>query len=73
MFGSALVLWIEKMDIYPLCNADEGSISDMLNEELDIDSDDEMDLEIEGEAASEESSNEMSESESESETGVVAC
>jgi hypothetical protein len=27
---------------YPLCHADEESISDMLNEELDIDSDDEI-------------------------------
>jgi hypothetical protein len=32
-----------------LCDADEESISDMLNEELDIDSDDEMNWEIEGE------------------------
>jgi hypothetical protein len=29
-----------------LCDADEESISDMLNKELDIDSDDEMDFEI---------------------------
>jgi hypothetical protein len=32
----------------PFCDADEGSISDMLREELDINSDDQMDLEIEG-------------------------
>jgi hypothetical protein len=52
---------------------DEESISDMLNEELDIDCDDEMDLEIEGETVSEELSSEMSESENEneSETSVV--
>jgi hypothetical protein len=30
----------------PLCDADEEYVSDMLNEELDIDSDDEMELEI---------------------------
>jgi hypothetical protein len=52
---------------------DEESISDMLNEELDIDSGDELDLEIEGETASEEPSNRMLESESDSETSVVAC
>jgi hypothetical protein len=39
---------------------DEESISNMLNEEFDIDSDQEMDLEIEGETASEESRNEKS-------------
>jgi hypothetical protein len=50
---------------------DEESVSDMLNEELSIDSDDEINLEIEGETASEESSNKMLESESE--TSVVAC
>jgi hypothetical protein len=38
---------LKKTDIKPLCDADEESISDMLNEELDIDFDDEMDLEIE--------------------------
>jgi hypothetical protein len=49
-----------KKRIYnPLCDVYEESISDMLNEELDIDSDDEMDLEIEGETVSEESSNKM--------------
>jgi hypothetical protein len=32
-----------------LCDAEEESITDMLNEELDIDSDDEMNFEIEGE------------------------
>jgi hypothetical protein len=51
----------------PLCD-DEEAISDMVNEERDIDSDDEVDLEIEGETVSEELSNEKSESESESET-----
>jgi hypothetical protein len=46
-----------------LCDEDEGSINDMLNEELDIDFDDEKDLEIEGNTVNEESSNKMSESE----------
>jgi hypothetical protein len=54
-----------------LCDVDEESVSDILNEELDIDSVDEINLEIEGETASEESSNKMSESESE--TSVVTC
>jgi hypothetical protein len=54
----------------PLCHANEESISNMLNEELDIGFD-ELDLEIEAETAIEESSNEVSESESESETSVV--
>jgi hypothetical protein len=49
---------------YPLCDADEESVSDMLNEVPIIDYD-EMYLEIEEETASEESSNEMSESERE--------
>jgi hypothetical protein len=40
-----------------MCVEDEESISDMLNEELDIDSDDELNLENEGQSASEESSN----------------
>jgi hypothetical protein len=65
---------LKKKRIYSynhLCDVDEESISDTLNEELDIDSDDEMDLEIEGETVSEESSNKMSESERE--TSVVAC
>jgi hypothetical protein len=48
----------KKRKYNPLCDADEESIGDMLNEELDIDSD-EMDLEIEGETASEELSNEI--------------
>jgi hypothetical protein len=56
-----------------LCDVDEESISDMLNEELDIYSDDEMNLEIEGETVSEESINEKSESESEIETRVLVC
>jgi hypothetical protein len=61
-----------KKQIYnPLCDADEESISDMLNEELDIDSGDEIDSEIEGETASEESSNKMSERERE--RSVVVC
>jgi hypothetical protein len=55
-----------------LCDADEEFISDMLNEELNIDSEDKMDLATDGETASEELSNEMSESESEGETSVVA-
>jgi Ni2+-binding GTPase involved in maturation of urease and hydrogenase len=46
---------------------DKKSISNMLNEELDIDSDDEMNLENEGESVSKVSS----ESECESETNVV--
>jgi hypothetical protein len=45
-----------------LCVEDEEYISDMLNEELDIDSDDEMNLENEGERANEELSNVSSES-----------
>jgi hypothetical protein len=39
-------LWIEKTICNPLCDENEKSISDMLNDELDIDYDDE-DLEIE--------------------------
>jgi hypothetical protein len=54
-----------------VCVNDEESISDMLNEELDVDSDDEMNLENEGQSVSEESSNTSSESERESETSVV--
>jgi hypothetical protein len=53
----------------PTCDANEESVSDMLNEKLSIYSDDELDWEIEAETVSEESSNEMSESESE--TGLV--
>jgi hypothetical protein len=56
-----------------LCDADEESSSDMLSEEVQIDSDEGFHLEIEGETVSEESNNEMSESESESGTSVVAC
>jgi hypothetical protein len=52
-------------------DAEEASVSYMLNKELDIDSDDEMDLEIEGETVSEGSNNEMLESENESETSVM--
>jgi hypothetical protein len=40
----------------PLSDENEESISEMLNDDLDIDYDDEMDLEIEGENPSEESS-----------------
>jgi hypothetical protein len=58
-------LWIEKTIYNPLCDVTEESISDMLNDELDIGSDDQMDLEIEVETASEKSGNEMSKSESE--------
>jgi hypothetical protein len=54
-----------------LCDANEESISDMLNDELDIHSDEEMGLEMEVETVSEESGNEMSERESE--TSVVTC
>jgi hypothetical protein len=49
-----------------LCDADEESISDILNEELDIGFDDELYLETEGETASEESCNENSESQGQS-------
>jgi hypothetical protein len=49
----------------------EDSISDMLSEELSIDSDDERNFENEGQSASKESSNAPSESECESETSVV--
>jgi hypothetical protein len=57
--------WLQKWRYNPSCDADEKSNSDMLNEELNIDSYNEMNLQIEPEAASEESSNEMSESENE--------
>jgi hypothetical protein len=53
------------------CVEDEVSISDMLSEELDIDSGDEMNLENEGQSASEESRNTLPECECESETSVV--
>jgi predicted CopG family antitoxin len=52
----------KKRKYNPLCDMDEESISDMLNE-LNIDPDEEMDLEIEGETTSEELNNEKSESE----------
>jgi hypothetical protein len=54
-----------------LCGANEESSSDMLSEELIIDSNDVINLETEGQTASQESSSKMSESESE--TSVVAC
>jgi hypothetical protein len=56
-----------------LCNIDDESSSDVLSEELDIDSGDEINFETEVETANEESSNKMLDSESESETSVVAC
>jgi hypothetical protein len=71
MFSQTTALWIEETRYNPLCDVGEECSSDLLSEELNIDSDDEIALEIEGEAASEESSNEMSESESESETNVL--
>jgi hypothetical protein len=55
----------------PICAKDEESVSDMLSEELDVDSDDEINLENEGQSTSEELSNASSESECESETSVV--
>jgi hypothetical protein len=64
---------LKKQMYNPLCDVDEESISDMLNEEHDIDSDDEINLEIEGETASEKSNDKISESESESEASVVVC
>jgi hypothetical protein len=60
----------KKWKYNPLCDADEESISDMVNEELDIDYD-EMDLETEGETSTKESSDKMLESKSERETSVV--
>jgi hypothetical protein len=62
---------LKKLKFNPLCDADEESSSDMLSEELDIDSDDEINMKIEGETACEVSSNKMSESENE--TSVAAC
>jgi hypothetical protein len=56
-----------------LHDADEESSSDMLSEELVIDSEDEINLETEGKTVREELSNEMTESDGESETSVVAC
>lgn len=55
----------KKQKYNPLCDEDEEAISDMVNEEIDIDSDEQMDLAVEGETASEELSNKKSESESE--------
>jgi hypothetical protein len=63
---------IEETRYNPLCDVDEeSSSSDMLCEELVIDSEDVINLEIEGETVSEASSNEMLESESESDTSVT--
>jgi hypothetical protein len=56
-FEQTWPFWLQKRKHNPLCDADEEPISDMLNEELDIDSDDEMNMEIEGETASEDLSN----------------
>jgi hypothetical protein len=64
---------LKNMIYNPFCDANEESISDILNYELDIDSGDELDLEIEVESASKELGNEMSKSESENETSVAAC
>jgi hypothetical protein len=58
----------EKWKYNPLCDADKESLSDMLNEELNIDFDDIMNLEFDGETVSEESSNEKLGSECDSET-----
>jgi hypothetical protein len=63
---------LKKLRHNPLRDADEEYSSEMLSEELLIDSDDVINLEIEGETAREESSFKISESESESETSV-AC
>jgi hypothetical protein len=62
---------MRKQKYNPACVEDEGSISDMLSEELDIVSGDEMNLENEGQGASEESSITLSESEYDSDTSVV--
>jgi hypothetical protein len=45
------ILWLKR--IGSLCHVNEESISDVLNDELNIDSDDQMDLEIEVETVSE--------------------
>jgi hypothetical protein len=62
---------MKKLKYNPMNVKDEESTSDMLSEELNIDSDDEMNLENEGQSVSEESSNASSESQCESETNVV--
>lgn len=62
----------KKLRYTPLCGANEESSSDMLSEELVIDSVVHINLEIEGEIVSEELGNKMSESKGESETNV-AC
>jgi hypothetical protein len=69
--GTLLPSRMKKQKYNPVCVEDEESISDMLSEELHIDSDDEMNLENEGQSSSEESSNASSKSECESETSVV--
>jgi hypothetical protein len=55
----------------PVCVKDEEFNSDVLREELNIDSDDEMNLENEGQCVSEDLSKASLESECESETSVV--
>jgi hypothetical protein len=67
--GRLLPSHIKKLKYNPVCVKDEP-ISDMLSEELYIDTDD-MNFENEGQSASDESSNASSESERESETSVV--
>jgi hypothetical protein len=57
-----LLSGLKKLRDNPLCDADEESSSDVLSEELVIDSDDVINLEIEGQTASEELSFEMLES-----------
>jgi hypothetical protein len=54
-----------------MCVKDEESTSDMLSEELDVDSDDEMNLENKGQSVSEESSNVSSESQCAGESSDV--
>jgi hypothetical protein len=53
VLANLALLTSKNRNIIPLCDADEESVSDILNEELDIESDDEVDLEIEGETVSE--------------------
>jgi hypothetical protein len=69
--GMLLPSLMKKQKYNSVCVKDEVSISDMLNEELDIVSGDEINLESEGQSASEESCNTSSESECQSETSVV--
>jgi hypothetical protein len=62
---------MKKWKYNPVCAEDEESISDMLSEELDIDSDAEINLENERQSTSEETSNTLLESECESDISVV--